>query len=96
MNEKQESSIWGLNFLQDAKETPAEITGAYDPEQEVWIMQGQVQSLWGKSHLNPWAKPYKPIVTKVPTRYRTPMITEVPGRPNKDEEHDYDLDGRDD
>ena len=43
MNEQQPSQIFGLHFLQDMKGTAVEITGAYDPEQELWIMQGQVQ-----------------------------------------------------
>jgi hypothetical protein len=45
MNEQQPSEIFGLNFLQDMKGDPDEITGAYDPEQEIWIMEGQVQAM---------------------------------------------------
>ena len=43
MNEQQPHSIWGLNFLQDMKGEPSEITGAYDSKQQLWITQGQVQ-----------------------------------------------------
>jgi len=38
--DKQKSQIFGLNFLQDAKGEPTDVTGAYDPKQERWIMQG--------------------------------------------------------
>ena len=38
-------AIFGLNFLQDMKGEPAEITGAYDPKQERWIMQEPIQEL---------------------------------------------------
>jgi hypothetical protein len=44
MNEQQPRAIWGLNFLQDMKGEPSEITGAYDSEQQLWISQGQVQN----------------------------------------------------
>jgi hypothetical protein len=43
MNEQEPRAIFGLNFLQDMKGDSHEITGAYDPEQELWITQGQVQ-----------------------------------------------------
>jgi hypothetical protein len=41
---KQKSQVFGLNFLQDMKGEPTEITGAYDHKQERWIAQEQVQS----------------------------------------------------
>jgi hypothetical protein len=44
MNEQQPSAVFGMNFLQEMKGVPAEITGAYAPEQEIWLMQGQVHS----------------------------------------------------
>jgi hypothetical protein len=43
MNEQQPHPILGLNFLQDMKGELDEVTGAYDPEQQLWITQGQVQ-----------------------------------------------------
>jgi hypothetical protein len=45
MNKQQASEIFGLNFLQEMKGTPDPITGGYDPEQEIWIMEGQVQAM---------------------------------------------------
>jgi hypothetical protein len=41
MNEQPPSAIFGLNFLQDMKGASDAITGAYDPEQELWTTQGQ-------------------------------------------------------
>jgi hypothetical protein len=43
MNEQRPRPIWGLNFLQDMKGELDEVTGAYNPEQQRWITQGQVQ-----------------------------------------------------
>ena len=45
MNKQQASEIFGLNFLQEMKGTPDPITGGYDPEQEIWIMEGPVQAM---------------------------------------------------
>jgi hypothetical protein len=43
MNEQEPRPILGLNFLQDMKGDSAPITGAYDPEQEVWIPEELIQ-----------------------------------------------------
>jgi hypothetical protein len=98
MNEQQPRAIWGLNFLQDINYTVDEITGAYDPEQEVWIMQGQAQS--GllpplKSSLGKLGgdlQQSKQLASVVSTRHVTPMATET--STFRDYENDYDLDER--
>jgi hypothetical protein len=43
INEQQPRPIWGLNFLQDMKGELDEVTGAYDPDQQLWITPEQVQ-----------------------------------------------------
>jgi hypothetical protein len=43
MDKQPPAAIFGLNFLQDMKGVPAEVAGAYDPEQELWTIQGQAQ-----------------------------------------------------
>jgi hypothetical protein len=43
MDKQHPSAIFGLNFLQDIKGIPAEVEGAYDPEQELWIIPEQAQ-----------------------------------------------------
>jgi hypothetical protein len=54
MNEQEPRPILGLNFLQDMKGDPDPITGAYDPEQEVWIQEELIQGggLVGKQFIN--------------------------------------------
>lgn len=39
----QRRAIFGLNFLRDMKGVSDEITGAYDPKQELWGVQGPDQ-----------------------------------------------------
>jgi hypothetical protein len=43
MNRQRQHTILGLNFLQKSKGKSDKITGAYDPEQELWITAEQVQ-----------------------------------------------------
>jgi hypothetical protein len=59
------SVLFGLNLLQDMQGNPDKITGAYDPKQELWIRQGQVQ-VGLQSEL---PTPNKPSTTRNTTDY---------------------------
>jgi hypothetical protein len=72
-DEQQKSSVWGLNFLQNPKDSDEEITGAYDPKQELWTTLEQVQ---GGAGLGQLPKDGLRLAKKDPTYF----MVRTPGR----------------
>jgi hypothetical protein len=102
MDEQQPSQIFGLNFLQDDKSEPDEITGAYDPEQELWlnevrggVLHNGVPAVFdgrSGSHSNPLPFPGKPSMSSEYTEKRTWYRTNTGGGRDKDSNSDFDDD----